>query len=458
LEELISYGKIEPSLSFNPEPVLPILATLSNLNFKKFKKNGIFEQYVLSNLSNYEKNINRTDSGIFLNFAALSHDVICYFVNLGIPWVNVDNFEEDVYGAYNIDGITVFSLYKNFPYNQTDVIKWFEAKERQFIIPIMLKKRHLQNIKFMEYLVNIFDNSIYTKPATPIYISKFLKEDLSAPENIFFKQFEIEPLIKEKLCTVSGLINNYSYSTDSDLKKYAHINAKTELVYLCSYDLLKDVNSSKASAKRMFDVACKNIYRLLGSVESEMKNNSNISVSDVKNSNLPDIIKVISNGVSISNKGLLNFVQVVSKEGSIKISFSFVNGKWDDNISFIDFYIDLNHIDGAGSTSLLRGIDGYLTPDSGWEYSLRIYKNKAVLYKYSSDGASVVSNLIVYKDSVSIPHKYIRGNPANWGFQAIVISDENGQKNIIDFLNQSNETKEHILSIKPFQVSAVRKH
>ncbi|OEG70784.1 hypothetical protein ATZ36_17580 [Candidatus Endomicrobiellum trichonymphae] len=83
--------------------------------------------------------------------------------------------------------------------------------------------------------------------------------------------------------------------------------------------------------------------------------------------------------------------------------------------------------------------------ESGWEYTLRIYKDKAVLYKYSSDGASVL-----------IPQKYIRGNPVNWGYQAVIVSEIDGKKIIADFLNQSAKTKEAVLSEKPFQSSVVR--
>ncbi|MDR0800285.1 MAG: hypothetical protein LBN01_01975, partial [Endomicrobium sp.] len=145
-----------------------------------------------------------------------------------------------------------------------------------------------------------------------------------------------------------------------------------------------------------------------------------------------------------------------SENNSIKINFYFEDEKWSESIAFIDFYIDLNNVYGAGATSLLEGINGFLTAESGWEYALRIYKDKAVLYKYSSDGASIVSDLPVNGASVLIPQKYIRGNPVNWGYQAVIVSEVDGKKIIADFLNQSAKTKEAVLSEKPFQSSAVR--
>ena len=175
----------------------------------------------------------------------------------------------------------------------------------------------------------------------------------------------------------------------------------------------------------MFDATYDNIHRLLGAFElGENKISESYVYSDEKNisisSNKQTSVELISDGISINNDGLLKSIQVIAKNNNIKINFSFKDDKWDDNIAFIDFYIDLNNIDGAGSTSLLSGVNGFLTTESGWEYSLRIYKDKAVLYKYSSDGASYVSNLIVSGDaSILIPQKYIRGNPSRWVYQSI---------------------------------------
>jgi len=110
-----------------------------------------------------------------------------------------------------------------------------------------------------------------------------------------------------------------------------------------------------------------------------------------------------------------------------------------------------------GSTTMLAGVNGFLTRESGWEYALRVYRDKAILYKHFSDGASsIVSELPFIDNSVLVPQKYIRGNPVNWGYQAVVVSDFDGEKVVVDFLNQNTRTKEKILSVKPFQISAVR--
>jgi len=55
-------------------------------------------------------------------------------------------------------------------------------------------------------------------------------------------------------------------------------------------------------------------------------------------------------------------------------------------------------------------------------------RDKAVLYKHFSDGASILSELPFVGNSVLVPQKYIRGNPVNWGYQAVAISNSVGKR------------------------------
>jgi hypothetical protein len=458
LEKLVLYKKIEPAVSLSPEPVLPVLAMLSGVKSEKSGRQSIFEEYISSNLNDFETNTNRNTFGIFLNFAEVSHNILYYFAGLSLSWINADNIEENIAGAYDIDGVAVFSLYKNFPYNQKDVIKWLETKHEN-IIPVLLTKKHLQDAKFMEYLIDFFDNSRYIKPALPLYITE-VEKNMLQQRNVRFKQFPVNIELMEKLYSAVSLINNYA--DFPDFKEYAYNNAQSELIYLCSPDLLRNAAADKAGGKRIFDATSGNIYRLLGASYPDNKKSDSSARAvqtekrDISVSDGQSVVDSISDGIAIYNKGLLKLIKVVSENNSIKINFYFEDEKWSESIAFIDFYIDLNNVYGAGATSLLEGINGFLTAESGWEYALRIYKDKAVLYKYSSEGTSIVSDLLVNGASVLIPQKYIRGNPVNWGYQAVIVSEVDGKKIIVDFLNQSAKTKEAVLSEKPFQSSVVR--
>jgi hypothetical protein len=464
LEELVSVGKIELALSLDPEPILPILAEVSKSNFKKkYNKNGIFENYISDNLSLFVNNSNKENFGMFLNLAKMSHELLYYFSDLGLSWVNADNMEENVCGSYYVDGIVVFSLYKSFPYSQQEVMKWLESKSEE-IVPVLLTKKHLQNVKFMEYIIRLFDASKYIKPTTPLYIAK-VKSNMLRQKDIFFEKVILNPTIDEKLQSAAQSLINYADS--SSFKETIYSNAQNELVYLCGQDILNGVSSDSIHGRRMFAAAYNNIYRLLGLQTKGFQDGKNIDKqtapsvdmqSTANASNGQTSVEIISGGVSIYNEGLLRLVQIASKDNVIKINLSFNSGAgWNEEVSFVDFYIDLNGISGMGGSSFIYGVNGFLVADSGWEYALRIYKDKAILYKYSVDGASVISNLAVNGNSVSIPTKYIRGNPVKWGFQAIVVSEKMGKKIIVDFLNQTSKSKYEILSLKPFQAPLVRR-
>jgi hypothetical protein len=457
LQEIIASGKLEIALSLNPEPILPIFAELTNASVSSANVNSnmMFEKYISNNFVSFKKNINNK-FGLFLKFAELSNNLLYYFENLGFAWVNVDNLKENIFGAYKVNDITMFSLYKDFPTNQKDVIKWLSAKKDQNIIPVLLTKKHLQNIKFMDYLISVFDNSKYIKCAVPTYISEFCK--IPNIEKIpTFQYFQIGSNIKTKLFSAVSLINAYANNADN-FNEYAYANAQNEFIYLLNYNILKDYNYSN-NVVRKFYAAYNNIYRLLGTT-TDKQNKVDLLEHNKKNGN-KDVssgqthVEPIPNGVFITNEGLLKNIKILSKNENIEINFTF--DSLDKNkISFVDFYIDLNNIQGAGAVSFIPGVSGFFSNSLGWEYALRVYRDKAILYKYSSNGPSAVINIDVKSNVLCISQKYIRGNPAKWGYQAIVVAEKENKNYIVDFLNQSSKSKESIISTNPFEVNMVR--
>jgi hypothetical protein len=453
LQECVALGKLEVALSLNPEPVLPIFAELASISnsSKKMDSSIVFEKYISNSFTAFEDNVNN-NFGLFLNFAELSNDVLYYLANLGFAWVNIDNLRGDVFGAYKVNGITIFSLYKDFPTNQKDVMNWL-SKKNQNIIPVLLTKKHLQDAKFMDYLIYVFDNSKYIKPAVPTYVSEFCKIS-KLEKNQAFQYWQIETNLKTKLCSAMNLINNYANTRN--FNEYAYENAQNEFVYLLSYNILKNYLYSRDSSRK-FNAAYDNIYHLLGTPVYKSNNDDILEINQKNQPIFTGQIQILSipNGVLIKNEGFLRNIRVLSKNENIEISFTFDSLTW-DKISFLDFYIALNNIEGTGSVSFISGLSGFFTNGSGWEYALRVYRNKAVLYKYSSNGDCKVINLAVKNNVLCIPQKYIRGNPSHWGYQAVIVEEKDGKKHIVDFLNQSAKSKESIISTSPFEVSMVR--
>ncbi|MDR0977761.1 MAG: hypothetical protein LBL71_01820 [Endomicrobium sp.] len=453
LNELISAGKIELAVSLDPEPILTILAEINE---------NVFKSYIKDGLSRFENSVNDEKFGLFLNSAKMSHLLLQHLSELKLAWVNADNISGDAPGAYFMHGIAVFSLYKNFPYKQLEVMKWLESKSG-CVIPVFLTKKHLQDIGFMEYIIELFDSSKYIKPAVPLYILED-KNELLVRKDVSFEDIYLDRGVFEKLLSAAKDISNYAALPS--FSEVVYNNAENELIYMCSFDNLKNMYSGCVAAKRVFNAAYDNIYRLLKFRDKNVQDvnstnrqtappNSKLNTADGLGNQTE--IKIVPDGVSIYNNGLLKLVQITSEGNKIKINLHFNgSGVWSDKVAFVDFYVDLNGIPGIGGTSLIYGIDGFLTADSGWEYAVRIYSDRAVLYKYSGNGATVISNLDMSGSSIYIPVKYIRGNPLRWGFQAVVVSEVNGKKSVTDFFNPGPKTKTEILSVEPLELPLIR--
>lgn len=458
LEELVSYGKIELSLFFDPEPVFPVLASVYSSGGKKSVRQSGFGDYVKGNTDGFEESFNKEQFGIFLRSGEVSHNILYYFAGLDLPWINMDNTEEKLKGVYGIDGIPAFSLYKNFPTAKKDVMKWLESKKAR-VIPVLLTKRHLNNTELMSYIVDLFDGSRYIKPAVPLYITKIKKDAIVEKKTAAFEQVQVKNNVMTKLYTAVSYISDYKDSPDYN--EHFFQNAQSELVYLCSYDLLKGLYADKVASRRMFDAAYNNIFRLVGADAPSDKDLTKTAVKSdpyavQEDEVMHTDVQAVSGGVHITNDGKIKTLSVILKEGATGCAVSFESGQWDEKISYVDIYIDMNNLDGAGSTSMLPEVKGFLTPDSGWEYAVRMSPGKALLYRHSAEGSVFLTELPSANGSVSIPNKYIRGNPVNWGYQAIAVAQD-GEKNIIkDFLNQSSQSKSSLLSVRPFQIPAVR--
>lgn len=449
IEELVVCGKIEPSLTFNPEPVFPVLESVYSKGGKKSARNSAFGDFVVDNINSFEDNVNKSQFGIFLDSGEVSNDILSYFASLNVSWINISNSTEKINGAYKIKGINVFSLYKDFPTNQKDVMKWLEGKKDE-VIPVLLTKKHLNSVNFMTYLIELFDKSQYIKPAVALYVTNTKKEMIRQNTSVSFTQLSVNGSIMSKLYEAADSINKYR--TSSGFNEYYYNNAQSEMLYLCSLDLLKGLEANNVSSVRMFDAAYNNIFRLLG---YEIPQASNALIVSDYGENPHTSVKQRSGGITITNSGVINTLSIYASGENTRIDFHIVNAAIGESLSYVDIYIDMNNLDWAGSTTMLSGTNGFLTTDSGWEYAIRINSDKALLYRYSAEGASFVAEVPVNNGrSVSIPQRYLRGNPSNWGFQAVAVSAESGE--IVDFLTQLSTSKSSMLSKKPFQIPAVR--
>ena len=457
IEELVSLGKIEPSLSLEPEPVLPLLASVYSAGAKGQKG---FSDYISGNFSAFGDYANRRSFGMFLKSAWVSHNILYYFAAQKLSWINVDNASEKVYGAYLVDGVVSFFPYKNFPSAQKDVMKWLETKKETFI-PVVLTKKHLSNAEFMAYIIELFDKSAYIKPASPLFAAEAKRNIIEENSSLQFDAVQVKNPIMNKLYDAASFVSDYKKSGDFNELFYA--NALSELVYLCNYQLLKGLASNKTESVRMFDAAHANIFRLLGGqapLSPETKTDKNVLNKENKEEEETFQTAIAASGensVSITNDGVIKGAEISVRDNATAVKILFEDASWNEKADYVDVYIDMNNLENAGTSAMLAGLKGFMDPYSGWEYALRIMSNRALLYRHSAEKPVFVSELAVTQCEVLIPQRYVRGNPLNWGYQIIAVSKKDGGEKIIDFLNPSLfQSKNDFLNQKPFQIPAIR--
>ncbi|MEK7859223.1 MAG: hypothetical protein AAB320_08790 [Elusimicrobiota bacterium] len=91
----------------------------------------------------------------------------------------------------------------------------------------------------------------------------------------------------------------------------------------------------------------------------------------------------------------------------------------------LDAYIDINHVPGAGSSSLLEGRGAFTQGKDAWEYALTASAGGAVLYRSLPGGRpAVAAQMRATPDPakqevrVELLRTQLKGNPLRWGFVA----------------------------------------
>ena len=95
----------------------------------------------------------------------------------------------------------------------------------------------------------------------------------------------------------------------------------------------------------------------------------------------------------------------------------------------IDVYIDLNRRSAAGSIELLPLRNAFTSTEDAWEYAVTVNAYKQELYKFNPEGVPTkVANLSVKIEknflSAYIPRSLIRGEPENWGYIPVMLSQD----------------------------------
>ncbi len=126
----------------------------------------------------------------------------------------------------------------------------------------------------------------------------------------------------------------------------------------------------------------------------------------------------------------------------------------------LDLYIDINHIVGAGSTSLLPARSGAVVARDGWEYALTISGGEALLYRSNSQKTPAarltpIADTSKGEVSVFVPSEFIKGSPMRWGY-ILAAMDKTDPGAILGLLAPIERQKSLTAETRLPRLSAVR--
>jgi hypothetical protein len=95
--------------------------------------------------------------------------------------------------------------------------------------------------------------------------------------------------------------------------------------------------------------------------------------------------------------------------------------------ALLETYVDVNHVSGAGSTTLLGDKTAFIQSRDAWEYAVSASAKGAYLFRSNAPGAPVALGPVALsidadgrRARVTIPRALLRGSVARWGFVATV--------------------------------------
>lgn len=431
VENLINAGKIEPVIEITGEPYFPLISEEifadNLLSFNRTKDlNNLLETYKES----YNNLFDNGNYGLFLTGGIVNEETLKTFYKHDFIWTTVQAENSNLSGAFFNEGLILFALSKKFPLTEKQISTWIAQNKSKFMA-VLLTQKHLQNDKLMTYIINLFENSKYT--------------DVMLPSDLIDKTIQLENVVlyKDKYIPKDVLIKIAKASEEVDIQENSQMyeTVFSEFTNMYSYDLIKKIIKNDETAKKLFDISFKNIFKISGEAVPEVAANEKISVNEQQQNQQSNFVKT-DKGYKLNSAGIIKSFEIRINEGYVDF---YINSN--SEIENFDIYIDMNGITDTGEHKMLKPLEGFLVSENSWEYAIRVRGKNIFVYKFFIDSPELVRKLIKSEPKVRIPKSILRGNPYNWAYQVVVVKDDK----ITDFLANSKE-REKFLSSTPLQL------
>jgi hypothetical protein len=452
-KKLAQEGRIEPVLTLDNEPILPLLydTNISTPVSVQFSWPQDIRFIIAKNIERFTAATGFTPKTLYLRSGIFSGELIEDLKKLGFESVIIRESGSLAQGGYEKDNFLVFAGSARAGQSALSVV----ITDRRDVANETLKSLS-QTVRFKAIQMVLPGVSGRDIPG----IIRDVEPPVSfEPDLSVWYQ---NSLYWIRLAQARSMIEDYKNSGKARIATLDSL--REELFPLYSFEFLARFQKFPTQAdEQMFDARLSNVYKLL--------NRAQPSISGETPSITP-AAGVLLNYQAESRDSSLQFLNAVSsgavfavKGLSVSLNDQLITYKVDflgtpsTGTFFVDIYMDLNNQRGAGMTSLLPDLKEYMEPRSAWEYAIRIDKRQASLYRSGEQGPALISSLETKGDfTVNVSSKALRGNPLNWGYQVVAAgpTGKSGKLGILDFIYKDPDARKEILNSTVIQLPALR--
>jgi hypothetical protein len=339
--------------------------------------------------------------------------------------------------------------------------RWINSRKEDFVVLDFGSSGALDG-EFLDALAANIRQGGSVKAVTPEVVLAKLKEKVpelgDRPLDASISSWTRLPLVWYELGIVRKTIENYKNSGTAKLETLEKL--REQLYSLYSYKLIENLKNSPSQENLdAFQKKIEAIYRILNlPVDESLKTLPGLELLRPFSVETSTESLVIMNSESaLPGKKINTFAVTLAPETVtffVDLDTSAVQAPL-----IVDIYMDLNNQEGAGLTRLLPGLNSYTEVNDAWEYALRMEKDKATLYRAGRfEPVQIKQFPMQLPWELEIPRSLLRGNPLNWGYQAVaaVKNSKDTGYDISDFLAKDDEQRGKLLGTTAPQLPAVR--
>ncbi|MFC1500863.1 hypothetical protein ACFL58_00210 [Elusimicrobiota bacterium] len=468
---LAESGQIEPILTIENEPILPLIYKTEIPAEPKFTYSypqDIWDIVAKNNIQ-YRSYFQRGSKGLYLRSGIFGEKTISGLKNLGLTWANRKILDPSDGIGYVRKRFLVLNMKRNYIHNPEKSWRWITG-HKEDVVAIVFSKSWRLNYEFLSYvgqqlLVNkdvkmIVPQDIFSNGT----LKKFPRKNLTLDA-------DLNPWIRDvnlwkKLYMARRAIRAYKNSGKAELNILDVV--KNELNFIYKYDTFAKAQANSNSEE--YQIVCagiSNIYRFLKIKEPKEADidAEEMDEEDFDEENVSQKFKIsrgkyflgVHNTPNMKEKTKLTYFSVALSSWSVNYRVHLLKKTTDYNCH-ADIYIDMNNKRGAGLVRLLPGKDAFLDPKNAWEYAIRIKDDSAELYKASRFNPVLVKAFDISEgNKVLIPKSILRGNPLNWGYQAVALHEVEKvvemEKKVNDKPTDGEEAEPETEIIKEYEIS-----